>query len=169
MRMTLPAFVALLAIGCQRPNATLADRIPRGTDAYPWVADGAVDCGPFEAAAAAAGDTPGPLEALHPVEFCRQAFLNPAESRRRVTLRAFRFVDETAAKDAVLALRPALNGNFDAGDEGVWLDDGVLVRSGTVVFELRVRDDESPGPAEAAVFVWSQVEKRILHAERSGS
>lgn len=154
------------AAACRAPQASLADSVPRGTDAHPWVAEPQVACGPL-ADAETLGQDAEAWAALNPVEVCEQAYANPDEPGRTVALHAVRFADLQAAEAAMSAARPVPFTPFDAGDEGAWLDDGILIRIGPVVYVLRVRDEGAPGPPESAVFVWSQVERRMARIARA--
>lgn len=146
--------------GCAERRATVAKAFPLGTVAAPWRLDGEVWDGDFTAAATALGDDANSWQKYQPSRVWLAAYTHDTHPSRRLVARAFGFENETAAVAAYDVHAPPMAQAIKAGDAACWLEDGVLVRWGRLVFEV-IGDAKSPAAAEQALYLYALIEKHI--------
>lgn len=159
MRAALSLVVCMLA-GCAR-QVTVVELFPVGGQASPWVLVGEVWSGPFDAAAAGLG---ADAERLRPFGVQRvwlAVYGHDTHSMRRLTARVFAFESAERAGEALRVLAPGEAQLFNAGDEGVWTDDGVAYRQGRLLFDIFGNRGDAIAVPEQSVYLSAYFEKQM--------
>ncbi len=155
------ALIVALTAGCAIQPARLADAFPRAAAADPWRLDGDVWVGPFSAAAYTLGDDAGAWGGLDPLRVWLAIYRHAEHAEARLVVRVFEFESPAGAERAYARFVPAVERPFQAGDEGCWLDDGVLFRRGRLVFEYFGTGDRDRATPEQAVLLVGLMERKL--------
>lgn len=146
-------FLLLAAGGCAQRRASVGDVFPAGASAYPWIADGPVWAGTLDEAAPGLGEDAEFWRTQAVEKVWLIGYTHASRPRERLVVRAFALPTRSAAESAFAALRSAAAQDFQAGERGCWLDDGVLVWRGRVVYEVFTQSSSALRPEQAAYLV----------------
>lgn len=151
MGMLLVVFAALGAsVGCQQSNARVADAFPPAAQASPWVLQGEVWEGPFDAATKALGEDAGAWSVFEPRYVWLGVYAHERQPRR-LTVRIVAFPDAERARRAYEHFAPVDAAPFEAGDEGCWTTIGVLFRWDKLVFDIFGNDASWASEVQASL------------------
>lgn len=153
--------IAAGAIGCGAQRFTIADTFPVGSYASPWVLRDQVWDGSFEEASDALGEEAAQWGTFDPEHVWLAVYQHDAHPTQKLTVRAFAFTSADHARHAFQRFLPPHARELEAGDEGCWTADGVLVRWGRMVFDIFGNDPSSFASPEQAVYLLACIEKRM--------
>lgn len=154
-------FLVLASVAGCAPQTNVVELFPVGAQASPWILVGQVWSGPFEAAAAGLGEDAGRLRPLGVERVWLALYGHDTHSMRRLTARVFAFTSAERAGEALDILAPGEPKPFNAGDEGMWTDDGVAFRQGRVVFDIFGNRGDAIAIPEQAVYLSAYFEKQM--------
>lgn len=155
------ALVAVTCTACQAHSASLIEVFPHARQATPWVLDGGVWQGTFDAAKPALGDDFILWRANAPESVWLARYVHQANNQRKVIVRVFAFASHAAALDAYNQVRATTARPFVAGDAACWTEDGLLVAWGRLVFEIFASDSSRNARPEQVVSVLALIENRM--------
>ncbi len=155
------AALLVLLSGCAAGPARLADAFPRAAAADPWRLDGEVWSGTFADAVYALGDEAGAWSNLEPQWVWLAIYRHAEHPDARLIVRVFQFADVAGAQRACTRFLPLNERPFQAGDQGFWLDDGVMFRRGRLVFEYFGSGDLERASPEQAVYLVGLMERKL--------
>lgn len=161
-----PAIACLAAFvcgGCAGGDARVVDAFPPARAAAPWLQQGAVWTGSFDAARAALGADVARWARHAPQRVWIGAFVHEDHADRRQTLRCFEFESESAALLAYRDACPAGARPLDLADEACWSPTGVAFRRGRLVGEVFGDDADWSNEVGAAILA-TQFAKRLAAA-----
>lgn len=161
MRHALVCTILLISSGCAARNITIADVLPKGAYASPWILEQDVWSGPFELAAAGLGEEAEGWRALAPQHAWLARYAHEADPGQQLRVRVFSFADEHEAGRAFEHFRPPAAGSIRAGDAACWTEDGILVQWGRLVLEIFGNAPEGYARPEQAVYLLACIEKRM--------
>jgi len=151
----------LVLTGCQARRLTIADTFPAGSYASPWVLQGEVWSGSFERAASGLGDQAEQWAVFAPERVWLAVYRHDSRTDHKLTARAFAFTSGEQARRAFEHFRPGQADQLEAGNEGCWTEDGVLVLWGQMVFEIFGNAPASFACPEQSVYLLAFVEKKM--------
>ena len=157
-RLLLGLSCLCLACGCARRAKSIADVLPVGSVASPWVLQGAVWSGSFQQAAPALGEDASAWRRFEPARVWLAVYRHEDDPKRRTTVRGFAFDTAAAARAAYEHFRPADAKPFAAGDDGCWTEIGVLFVWGRMVFDVFGNDASFSSQGQSA-YVTAFIEK----------
>jgi hypothetical protein len=161
----LSAGAGLLALaalgGCGEKRVTIADTFPTGSYASPWVLQDVVWDGSFERAAEALDDEAQQWRAFGPEHVWLAVYRHDTRAENKLTVRALAFSSREQARRAFDHFRPADADELEAGDDGCWTKDGVLVLWGRMVFDIFGNDPSASANPEQAFYLLAFIEKRM--------
>lgn len=155
---TLAVFVLA---GCNTGRVTIADTFPKGNYASPWVLRGEVWSGSLEQAANAIGDETDEWGAFEPERVWLAVYHHDTRIAHKLIVRAWSFASAEQARRAFENFRPEDVKTLQAGDEGCWTDDGILVLWGRMVFDIFGRGPATLASPEQAVYLLAFLEKQM--------
>jgi len=147
--------------GCGAKRVTIADTFPTGSYASPWVLQDAVWDGSFERAANALGDEAEQWGAFAPERVWLAVYRHDTRAGDKLTVRAFALSSPEQARRAFDHFHPADADELEAGDDGCWTEDGVLVLWGRMVFDIFGNNPAAFGNPEQAVYLLAFIEKKM--------
>lgn len=154
--------IALAVAGCAR-RRTVVELFPVGSQAAPWIQSGDIWSGSFDAAAPGLGNDAAALRPFAPRHVWLGIYKHDSYAARQLTARVFSFDSPARAAEALRVLAPGARERFDAGDEGVWTDDGVAFRQGRLLFDLFGSRTDQVAIPEQAVYLSAYFEKQLTH------
>lgn len=153
--------LAALAVGCGGKHVTIADTFPKGSYASPWVLQGAIWSGTLAQAAEALGDEAAQWEGFRPERVWLGVYRHDTRSADQLIVRAWAFASPTQARAAFEHFRPKGAGPLEAGEEGCWTADGILVLWGRMVFDMFGTGPSATAHPEQAVYLLAFFEKKM--------
>lgn len=157
--------LALAGGGCRAGAPRIADAFPPARAASPWVQQGEVWSGAFEAARVSLGADASRWARHAPRHVWIGSYVHEDHADRRQTVRCFEFDSESAALLAYRDACPAGARPLDLADEGCWSPTGVAFRAGRLVAEVFGDDAAWSSEVNAAILA-TQFARRL--AGRSG-
>jgi hypothetical protein len=152
---------ALTQAGCTSRLGTIADAFPKGSYASPWVLRDAVWTGTLEQAAGAIGAEAAAWEPFAPERVWLAVYEHDTNSADKLIVRAWAFASTTQAHRAFEHFRPEDARSLEAGDEGCWTADGILVIWGRMVFDIFGTSPTSDASPEQALYLLAFLEKQM--------
>lgn len=125
----------LLSGGCTM-TPRVDDAFPPGGAAYPWVRTGEVVWSGSAAEASRVVEIDAATWPVLPQRVWLAVYRHADRPQRILTVRAFAFTDEEAARAGFAHLRPVGAEVYRGGVEGAWLAGGVLFREGRLVWDI---------------------------------
>lgn len=147
--------------GCNGKRITVADTFPIGSVASPWELRDVVWSGTFEQAASGLGEEARPWSAFEPQHVWLAVYQHDTHADHQLTVRAFAFSSSKQAQRAFEHFRSAGANGLEAGDQGCWTRDGVLVLWGRMVFDIFGSGPSTFASPEQAVYLLAFIEKRM--------
>ena len=146
---TCVALAAFTLAGCTARHITIADTFPKGSYASPWVLQGKVWSGSLEQAADGIGDEATQWGTFGPERVWLAVYQHDTRVAHKLVVRAW----EHFCPDDTRSLQ--------AGDEGCWTDDGILVLWGRMVFDIFGSGPSTLTSPGQAVYLLAFFEKQM--------
>lgn len=155
------ATYAMLLVGCSQSGLSVADTLPKATQAWPWTLQGDIWSGTFEQAAGAFGEETQQWGDFAPDQVWLAIYRHESRPEHKLTVRALAFSGADLARRAFDHFRPVKAQEFQAGDAGCWTADGVLVLWGRMVFDIFSAGGANAASSEQAAYLLGFIEKRM--------
>lgn len=160
--VTVLAHVVCVALsGCNATRVTIADTFPKGSYATPWVLRGEVWSGSLARAVESLGEEAEQWRVFEPERLWLGVYQHDTRGDQELVVRVWAFSSLDQARRAYEQLRPDKPDALEAGDEGCWTDDGILVRWGRLVFDIFGRGPSGLASPEQAVYLLAFFEKQM--------
>lgn len=147
--------------GCNAKRVTVADTFPKGSYATPWVLQGEVWSGSLARAALALGAEAEQWGGFEPEWLWLGVYQHDTRGDHELIVRVWAFPSPERAQQAYEHFRPGNADMLEAGDEGCWTDDGILLRWGELVFDIFGRGPSGLAGPEQAVYLLAFLEKQM--------
>jgi len=147
--------------GCSQSRMTVAEALPAGTYASPWVRDGPVWSGPPAEVWDQLGAEAETWRELEPQRVWLAVYRHDTRPDNTLTVRVWAFATAEQACQAYLTARPAAPQDLHAGDAACWTADGILVHWGRMVFDIFGSGPSRAASPEQAVYLWAVIEKQM--------
>ncbi len=159
--VTCVALGVLTLAGCTARHITIADTFPKGSYASPWVLQGKVWSGSLEQAADGIGDEATQWGTFEPERVWLAVYQHDTRVAHKLIVRAWAFASAAQARRAFEHFCPDDTRSLQAGDEGCWTDDGILVLWGRMVFDIFGSGPSTLTSPGQAVYLLAFFEKQM--------
>ena len=160
--VTVLAYVVCVALsGCNATRVTIADTFPKGSYATPWVLRGEVWSGSLAQAGVALGAEAEQWGVFEPERLWLGVYQHDTRGDHELVVRVWAFSSPERTRRAYEHFRPGNADPIEAGDEGCWTDDGILVCWGRLVFDIFGRGLSGLASPEQAVYLLAFFEKQM--------
>lgn len=160
-RIAIAILLILPLVGCAQQTTTISDGFPLGRVATPWLLDGKVWEGSFERAADGLGEEAANWRPMAPEHVWLAVYRHETSPDEKLVVRAFQFPTAAKAERVYDTLKPAGADPLRGGDEACWLNDGVLVRWGKLVFEIFGNTENEFANTTQAMYLMIFLEKQM--------